>query len=64
MNQIINRRSKMKILKKVKCNKCQSIIEGENSSCSCGKVMIVENIIPNSVNREDYQDLTPKLLNE
>ncbi len=54
----------MKILKKVKCNKCQSIIEGENSSCSCGKVMIVENAVPNSVNREDYQDLTPKLLNE
>ena len=54
----------MKILKKIQCNVCKTIIE-ENGKCSCGKVVLVENqIVSQVVTGLDYTDLTPKLLNE
>lgn len=53
----------MKITKKVKCLKCDTVIEGDNT-CTCGTVVINENTIIKGTIGIDYTDLTPKLLTE
>jgi len=55
----------MKIIKKVKCLHCNSLIEGENVKCKCGKIVIAENVVvSNAKPIIDYEDRTPKMLME
>jgi late competence protein required for DNA uptake (superfamily II DNA/RNA helicase) len=53
----------MKIIKKLKCNHCGSLIES-HGKCSCGKVVLCENTIVEGKVGTDYIDLSPILLNE
>ena len=54
----------MRIIKKIQCLKCSSIIE-ENGTCDCGKVQIINNnLITEGVLGKDYIDMSAVLLNE
>ena len=53
----------MKITKKVKCNSCGSIVES-HGKCSCGKIILCENVIVEGKVGIDYTDLSQQLLNE
>ena len=53
----------MKIIKKVKCNYCGSVVES-HGNCSCGKVVLCENSVVDGKVGTDYTDLSPRLLNE
>jgi len=54
----------MKIIKKYECIHCKTIVE-ENGKCSCQKIILVENqLVSLAVVGLDYNDLTPKLLQE
>jgi hypothetical protein len=53
----------MQLKKKIQCVHCHEIIDG-NKRCSCGKVVIVNNIIVEGMIGKDYIDLSQQLLNE
>lgn len=64
-NKIMKEVRNMSIKKKVKCLRCQEIVEGMDMRCGCGKVIICENVIITAITKDiDYEDLTPKLLVE
>lgn len=54
----------MKISKKYECKHCNSVVE-ENGTCTCNKIVLVENqLVSSAIVGLDYNDLTPKLLQE
>jgi len=55
----------MKIVKKVKCNKCGSVVE-DNGTCACGNLTIAEGTIILKEGKVgiDCVDVSAKLLNE
>jgi hypothetical protein len=54
----------MKISKKYQCMHCNTIVE-EDGKCNCMKIVLVENqLVSQATVGIDYNDLTPKLLNE
>ena len=53
----------MNIAKKVRCNHCGSVVE-TNGACSCGKVIVANNVVTEGVAVKDYTDMSAQLLNE
>ena len=53
----------MIIKKKIKCVKCEKVVE-ENGQCECGNVILSENKVIKGLIEIDYKDLSKKLLVE
>ena len=55
----------MKIIKKIKCNKCEMVIE-DNGTCTCGNLTLVKGaiVLKEGTVGIDCEDISPQLLNE